>query len=327
MRCPERVRELLRHKNTVLLVPDFAAEQSAIPYELFHGPVDFLGITHVVARFMTLRDAAFALEPELLPASPSARALCVAAPNTVPNEPLRFADEEIHQVRECLAKANWSLPEVEELQLTPGLLLNGLERGALVHVAAHGETFEGNHAILLPHGERLVADAVASRQGELSAAVYLSACSIGVSEYLGGGVSRGFAAALVAKGVPVVVASQWPLQDAAAERFAPAFYETAVKTGVGEAIRTARKRLAKTVAPALWGSLILIGNPWYLLGSAEASRSDRSVELLRVASDPSADENTRHNLCGRRQGPQDRTGRSASRCGHHMGDGSPRFVR
>ncbi len=285
---PGRVQALIGSREIVLVVPDAASERLAIPYELLHGPVGFLGLSHVVARLPSLRAVAAALEPEVQAEAHSRpRALCIAAPNTIPTQRLKFAAKEVEDVRSTLSGASWDAPSLEEQAIGPDLLLHGLELGEVVHVAAHGEAFGGSHAILLPGGERLTTEEVTAYHGELPACVYLSVCSIGASEYLGGGVSRGMASSLLMKGARAVVASQWPLQDAAAAALASTFYARALTGSIGEALRAARVEAATKVSPALWGSLILLGNPWHRPGSAPDTTADAAVKLLSVNADPS----------------------------------------
>ena len=285
---PARVQELISSSEVVLVVPDAASERMAIPYELLHGPGGFLGVTHVVARLPSLRAVAAALEPEVQMETRSRpRGLCVAAPDTIPSQPLKFAEKEVAAVRSALEASSWEAPALEKNALGPDVLLHGLELGSLVHIAAHGEAFGGSHAILLPGGERLTTEEVTGYHGELPACVYLSVCSIGASEYLGGGVSRGMAASLLMKGAQAVVASQWPLQDAAAATLASTFYERALSGTVGEAIHAARIAAEKSVSPALWGSLTLLGNPWHRPGAVADKRVDAAVKLLRVVADTS----------------------------------------
>jgi hypothetical protein len=288
---PARVKELLLEKHTILVASDQSVEQSGIPYELFHGAAGFLGITHVIARLPSLRHVALALEPAVLQASRLPRAVCGAAPNTA-DPPLRFAAAEVAEVRAILSAARWKVPELKEAQMTPKLLLQGFELAPLVHVAAHGGSLGGAYAILLPHGKNLGTDAIASHRGDLTAAVYLSACSVGASEYLGGGVSRGLAQALMAKGSPAILASQWPLEDSAAKRFAAEFYNAALVAPMGEALRSARALQAPLIPDAWWAALILMGDPWHRLAGAQAIAEDPATALIQVAADPHGREAT-----------------------------------
>jgi hypothetical protein len=64
------------------------------------------------------------------------------------------------------------------------------------------------------------------------------------------------------------------------------FYDVALHSTVGEAMRAARVHASATSAPELWGSLVLIGNPWHKLSGIE-DKDDAATKLLRVASDSS----------------------------------------
>ena len=286
---PARARTLLEEKRILLIAPDSAAIQSSLPYELLRGPLGFLGLTHVIARMPSLGAVAAALEPEVMPARRQTRAVCAAAPHALVDRPLQFAAAEAEAARSVLHRAGWDAPALAEAQLSPELLLDGFSNASLVHLAVHGEASGGAHAVWLPHHERVDTNTIAARRGRLPAAVYLSACSVGASEYLGGGVSRGLAHALWAKGAPAIVASQWPLEDAAAKTFAAAFYKAALKDSIGEAVRAARTQVSKSVSPALWASLVLIGNPWHRLGAGAAAPPDAATEFLGRASDPAGD--------------------------------------
>jgi hypothetical protein len=276
---PLGVRKLLEKKSCVLLVPDLAAADAATPYELLRGPRGFLGISHVVARMPTLRDVAAALEPPVLSPHVDRRALCIAAPDTIPNRRLRLANGEVATVRKALQRKRWAVPGIESSQAGTATVLDGFELASLVHLAAHGVASGGTHALLLPGGQRVSIDDIVASKIVYGSAVYLSACSIGASEYLGGGVSRGFASALLAKGAPCVVASQWPLEDASAATFAEAFYRLAETSDVGEALRAAREHVSTGVSPALWGSIVLLGDPWHRLGESAARSADATVQL------------------------------------------------
>ena len=92
--------------------------------------------------------------------------------------------------------------------------------------------------------------------------VYLNACQSGVTGIAGGGPSvhpfAGVASALIKKGVPAVVAMQFPISDAAAIQFATTFYERIAQTfPVDAAVSQARSALyadghAEWVTPVLY---------------------------------------------------------------------------
>ncbi len=287
---PKTLQQLLETHGTALVLPELSAGGTTLPYELLRGPGGFLGLTHVVARFGCLRDAVLALESSQLANAMPPRVVCAAAASALPGQRLSSAALEVATVEEVASKANWEVRSIDEAALTPQVLLDGMDRASVVHVAAHGEAFGGAPSIVLPHGERLSTETLAAHKGDLPAVVYLSACQLGASEYFGGGVSRSLTAALVAKGARAVVASQWPLEDRAAARIAGEFYEALLKNPIGMAMREARVRVSGDAAgampPAYWASLILIGNPWHS-ASGNSGPSDEFSRHLLVATDTS----------------------------------------
>jgi CHAT domain-containing protein len=293
---PKVLRECISNKSTILIAPDYSAKNSEVPYELFKTSKDFLGTTHVLARFTSLRGMAITLELNNHSILNSNRALCVSAPSAVTDQILENANDEIKIISKLLLKHKWSVPLIDESKLKSDLLVQGLQLGSVVHIAAHGEAFNGTYAILLPNNQRLIIDEINSCRGKFNAMVYLSVCSLGASEYLGGGVSRGFANSLIVKGAAAIIASQWPLQDLAAKDLAKIFYKVALETTIGEALRIARNKLMKTVSPALWGSLILIGNPWHRIGILEASKNDTATQLLDLITHLSSTKKANKNL-------------------------------
>jgi CHAT domain-containing protein len=79
--------------------------------------------------------------------------------------------------------------------------------------------------------------------------VFLNACETG----RGGRVewNRGVAPALVAAGLPAVVANQYPVLDSAATAFARELYaQLAVGRALGDAVREARVAVSRDLGPA-----------------------------------------------------------------------------
>lgn len=286
---PARLRKQVHEAREVLIAPDSSSAQAAVPYELLHDGTQWLGVRAVVARAPSLRDLVRAFEPSIEPAAGRARAVCVAAPHGLPAQPLWFAAGEVEAVADTLRAAGWDVPDISENDLDAELMLSGLELASLLHVAAHGDLYGGAHALVLPCGEKLASDAVERRRAHLGAAVILSACSVGGSEYLGAGVSRGLALALMSRGAPAVVASQWPMQDAGSPLLAETLVTAALEAPLGEALRRARATaLEKGIPAALWGSLILIGDPWHRIDTMMPDlHRDAVVDLLR-SNDPLA---------------------------------------
>jgi len=75
---PGSVRDRIRSASLVLVVPDLTAGRDRIPFELLHDGVDFLGVSKILGRCLSLWHALRALEPPPLPPMIGRRALCVA---------------------------------------------------------------------------------------------------------------------------------------------------------------------------------------------------------------------------------------------------------
>ncbi len=166
------------------------------------------------------------------------------------------AREETARVRRAFgALVATGLAEVEALaRATPERLQQRLSEGGvdLLHFVGHGafepETHEG---MLLLEDERgrprpLACDAfrqIVTRRG--LRLVFLNACESG----RGGRIdwTRGVAPALVAGGVPAVVANQYSVLDSAAVAFASEFYaQLARRRPLGDAAREARVAVARS---------------------------------------------------------------------------------
>jgi nucleotide-binding universal stress UspA family protein len=75
---------------------------------------------------------------------------------------------------------------------------------------------------------------------------------------------QGLTAAFMGAGVPTIVASLWPVDDAATARLVERFYaELAKGRAAGEALRTAQRALreAGRPHPFYWAGFILVGDP------------------------------------------------------------------
>src|SRR3974390_1987305 len=125
-----------------------------------------------------------------MPAERMVRAVWAAAPHAIAEQPLKLAEPEVKAANQALKKAGWDARTLSEGQLTADVVLDACAKASLVHLAVHGEASGGAHGIRLTPHERLDTSGIETRRGRLPAAVYLSACSVGASEYLGGGVSR-----------------------------------------------------------------------------------------------------------------------------------------
>jgi hypothetical protein len=264
---PATIRGVLDEREVLLVVPDFKAEASGMPYELLHDGSGFLGERKLVARFGSL--AALARELELPAAGTQAqRALVVAADHVRGYPELLFAAPETEAIRAILGEANWDAPDLRAEELDTKLVLTGGELASLVHLAGHGDAVAGEEALLLSDTERLTVSEIERRPLPRLALSFVNACSLGRTRYVGGGVSRGIANALHRAGAPTVVANTLPVEDRSASQLALAFYRHLREQPVGEALRLARLEMhAAGVAPASWGATMLIGNPSHTPGA------------------------------------------------------------
>lgn len=155
----------------------------------------------------------------------------------------------------------------------PALLQALAEPGAWVHVAGHGLVRPGMQGMAGlwsspgADGSRAFISWLAIVGKRLPAAlVVLNACHLGEGGQAGGGAAASFAAALKAGGAGEVVAAMWPVSDAAAAVWVPAFYGVlAGPSGEGaEALRTAQRALRDSRAfrhPWFWASLVHWASP------------------------------------------------------------------
>src|SRR5262249_47695550 len=160
----------------------------------------------IVARCLSLPHALRGLEAALVsPLAGGLRALCAsfASPPGLP--PLRFAREEVVCVSRALRAAIGSVTSVHDAEADAATILELAPLATVLHIACHGESSAGSEALVLADGVRLSALDIATRH-RLRGVVYLNACSLAQSRYLGGGVSRGMAFAFVKAGAPCVIA-------------------------------------------------------------------------------------------------------------------------
>jgi hypothetical protein len=295
---PLRVRELVSRRQVLLFVPDFRSDQDSIPFELFHDGTDFLGITKVVARSLSLREMVRSLEPPVLSLPHRKRAVCIAASHVQGFDELLFADWEVEQIRGTLEADDWEVPPFDERTLRSDLFLDAGELASVVHIAAHGEVYAGSEALVLSDNERVIVSDIERKPQLLRAFVFLNTCSLGRSRYLGGGISRGIAYALVRAGAPSVIANLQSVYDRSASLLSTEFFDQATgsldsRPTVGETLRLARIHMDKKgVSPTHWATTVLIGDPFYLLpeesaGQGDATARDAASALLEK-SDPFA---------------------------------------
>lgn len=279
---PEYVREVIRDCEHLVIVPDLAAEAAGVPYELFFDGEEALGIGKSIARVQSLRRLVDLLEAPVLVPSCRYRSAAIAVPEAEGLPPLVYARAEVNHAVKFFTSRGWECPDLDIDDLAAPGLLDALELADFVHIAAHGEVGVGRHSIVLTNGRRLSLDEIESSNRLLHAGVFLNTCSLGQAEFLGAGVSRGVANALVNSGAPFVIANLLPVQDPEAARIARDFYEYAAEHSIGKALALARKAAAdRGVQPTNWGSVVLIGDPTFDVSSSEsAAKGDVVSELL-----------------------------------------------
>jgi tetratricopeptide (TPR) repeat protein len=278
---PPKVQSAIGTAETLLLVPDFRADEDSVPFELMHDGTTFLGVFKVIARLASLSHAVRVLEPGATP-SAHTRAIVAAAP-----EPRRasfpaldFVRDEAQNVRDFLAQEGWDAPVVTEERLSSTFVTERLEYVDVWHIAAHGEVAGGEEALLLPDGRRMVTDDLLPRHFPRLPFVYLNTCFLAETRYVGGGVSRGLVYTLAERGAPAVIANLSPVMDDSASRVSWEFYGHVLQGTVGEALRDTRARLLEMgVSPALWGTTVLFGNPEHRLAGSVSAATNRSPDL------------------------------------------------
>lgn len=154
-----------------------------------------------------------------------------------------------------------------------GLLQALAEPGSWVHVAGHGVVQPGMQGMAGlwsssgPDEPRAFISWLAIVGQRLPAAlVVLNACHLGDGGRVGDASAASFAATLAAGGAAEVVAAMWPVSDAAAAVWVPAFYGALAGSAgdAAEALRVAQRALRDSRAfrhPWYWASLVHWASP------------------------------------------------------------------
>jgi len=145
----------------------------------------------------------------------------------------------------------------------------------VVHFATHGNldytNFENSYLTLAPSAAgpeaedgRLTLREVWRLTGfDQRRLVVLSACNTAVAEDQVGGWPNSPATAFLDAGVPTVIASLWPVDDAATAGLITAFYQNLKTMDTAEALRQAQLALRKDPRyghPYFWGAWVLLGD-------------------------------------------------------------------
>jgi len=153
--------------------------------------------------------------------------------------------------------------------LSDSLSLADLARYEILHLAAHtavnDETPWQSSVILPGFGSegRLAASSIATNSFDTRLAV-LAACESGGGRILSGEGVLGLTSAFLSAGVPAVVATLWPVDDAITAQIMSRFYdELAAGHEVGDALQIARQVVRNDPAtshPFFWAGYTLVGD-------------------------------------------------------------------
>lgn len=157
---------------------------------------------------------------------------------------------------------------VERLVLpaaTGGISLERLRGYDLLHVAAHAELNDQNpwQSALLLGGSRLSAAEIARSRLDARLAV-LAACASADGRQLSGEGVLGLTSAFLSAGLPAVLATLWPVDDAATAALMEHFYAgLAAGQSAAAALADAQAALRaepSTADPFFWAGLVLVGD-------------------------------------------------------------------
>ncbi|MBA8884741.1 CHAT domain-containing protein [Dokdonella fugitiva] len=189
---------------------------------------------------------------------------------------LSFADAEVRAILQSLADANMT---VDVSNGSRASLIEALGHRQWVHIMGHGTTHAdhmGYSGVWLQPKDGAPdffswIDAIDN--GVSADLVVVDACRLGDSGEMSNG-NLAFADALSRAGARRVVASKWPMSDAASKTFAQAFYSSLVSDGdAAGALRAAQQQLRGSRA---------FRDPFYWAGIQMFVRLDTSAARTRV---------------------------------------------
>ncbi len=265
------------------------AELASLPWELIYNDVTRKALGR--SKFTpVIRSLDVAQSVEMLPFAPPLRVLVVLA-NPTDTHPLDL-DGEKRRVVETLE----ALDDVEVTVLehaTEAALYDALDTGQyhVLHYMGHGGfsdrrggvlMFEDAHGRSAPLSAAELGDDLAERRS--MRLVFLNACDTGrASTQAGADPFTGVASALVAAGIPAVVAMQVPVADTAALAFADKFYAMIAQgEPVDAAVAVGRRAIWRTNETSMeWATPVLFMRTadGHLFGSPQA-------DPLPLAADP-----------------------------------------
>ncbi len=153
-------------------------------------------------------------------------------------------------------------------RLVTGEMADGLPEAKILHIAAHARNDDQSpwqSAIVLETGgmqESWRASDIAQMKLGVRLAV-LSSCSTAAGRVLSGEGVVGLTAAFFSAGVPTVVSSLWPVDDAVTRDFMARFYEALATgsdvTGACRRAQTAIRDNPATAQPCYWAGFVVSG--------------------------------------------------------------------
>ena len=283
---PPDVRNAMGRHETLLLIPDYSSDGGVVPFELMYDGTSFVGEEIVIARYISLKHLARSLDAAA-PQPGQGRALVtpITDATNLEADRLESAGPECEAIVQLLRASKYDIPDVAQ-QLTPAYYTDRMSFLDILHIAAHGESEEGDEWLLLPNDEKFYVDDLYVRKQRSLPFVYLNTCHLGFTRYLGAGIRRGFAFNLIEAGAPAVIANTIETLDSQTARLSIGFYRRALTMPVGEALKKNRRdMLNKGVSPVIWGSAVLLGDPYFRLpdpgkGQWQVTQANVSVRLL-----------------------------------------------
>ncbi|WP_374248905.1 CHAT domain-containing protein [Thermomonas sp.] len=246
-----------------------------------HGPLHYL-------PFQALRlDGQYLIERNPMSIAPSisvAARLAARTPTVAPQllafgnpainpevaDPLPGAEREVHALAQQFPGATLFFRE----QANKDNFLRDAPNARLVHIAAHAmaDTLDPLHSKVLLADENgqpnylEAKDVLSMRLGNV-AMVALSACESGLGRVENGDEVLGFTRSFLSAGTSTLLASLWPVSDAATEKLMTTLYGDLAKgEEVQDAMRDAQRAVLanpETAHPYYWAPFNLIGN-WRL---------------------------------------------------------------
>ena len=238
----------LRGARRVLVVPQGAL--AAVPFAALHDGTAWLGDGLELALAPSARAAQHTLPAQPAPAN---RALALGL-----SRELAHAEAEVRQVAGLLPGATCLLDGAATI---PALRAHAAGAG-LVHFACHARFRADNpmFSALYLHDGPL--DAAGAESLPLDGAlVVLGACETGLAAEVPGDEMFGLVRAFFVAGAARVLASLWPVDDAATAAFMGAFYRAlAAGAAPAQALQQAQGRVrADRPHPAHWAGFVLFG--------------------------------------------------------------------